>query len=473
MPDAHFSEPRLARLYDTFDADRSDLEHYVELIDRLGGRRVLDIGCGTGVLALMLADRGMEVTAVDPAQASLDVARAKPGAEGVTWVEADAAHLPVIEDIDVAVMTGNVAQCVTRDDEWGAALRRIAAVLRTGGHLIFETRDPARRAWDEWTPDATRRRVRDAVEGVVETWQQVTQVDLPTVSFDTYFRFPDTTMTSRSTLRFRTGDEIEQDLADAWLDLVEVRGAPDRPGHELVIARKPPDARDSQDRGWRDLARIDADLEDGRIDEARWHERVLALIEPAYLGAATPQAQSGKGGDAGDWEYSRRLLCDAIDRDGSFLDIGCANGLLMADVRRWAAQDGHAIEPHGVEIGPRLADLARSRYPQWAARIHAANANGWRPERRYDFVRTGLEYVPERSRREYVDHLMTHVVAPGGRLIIGVHHAPSDDPLIADLASWGYPLAGISRRAHAQPGLFYTALWLNGQGVIGGASTDR
>lgn len=245
MSDPHFAEPRLARLYDAFDADRSDLDVYVALIEQLGGRRVLDVGCGTGVLALMLAGRGMDVIGVDPAAASMDVARAKPGSDRVAWVEADGTQLPVIEDIDVVVMTGNVAQVFLEDEELSAVLRRAAAVLRTGGHLVFEIRDPARRAWQEWTPEATRQRIDDDVEGVVEAWQQVTEVDLPFVRYESRFRFADRTEArSPSTLRFRTREEVSQALADAWLDLVEVRAAPDRPGRELVfVARKPADER--------------------------------------------------------------------------------------------------------------------------------------------------------------------------------------------------------------------------------------
>ncbi len=468
MSDLHFSEPRLARLYDAFDADRPDLDHYVRWTAELGGHRVLDIGCGTGVLALLLADRGVRVIGVDPAAASLDVARGKPGSDRVTWVEAEVGSLPITEDVDVAVMSGNVAQVFLDDQEWSTVLRRTAAVLGTGGHLVFETRDPARRAWEEWTPDLTRRRIEDPVEGVVESWQQVTEVDLPFVVFENRFRFADgQQVASVSRLRFRTREEIEQSLADAWLDLVEVREAPDRPGRELVfIARKPYDARDAQDRAWRDLARIDADLEAGRIDEDAWHVRVLGLLEPAYLSASTPHAQSGKGGDYAGWEHARRLLCDAIDRDGTFLDIGCANGLLMEDVQRWSAADGRAVEPHGVDISDRLTDLARRRCPQWADRIHTANAHGWRPPRRYDFVRTGLDYVPRRSRTAYLRHLLDHVVAPGGRLIIGVHNLTRDDPLLQDLEGWGHRVAGASRRAHPSPGIDYTALWIDAPGRL-------
>jgi SAM-dependent methyltransferase len=70
MADALFEEPRLARIYDAVDGDRTDLDTYVSLIESLGARSALDIGCGTGTLACRLAARGLDVTAVDPAAAS-------------------------------------------------------------------------------------------------------------------------------------------------------------------------------------------------------------------------------------------------------------------------------------------------------------------------------------------------------------------------------------------------------------------
>ena len=111
MPDPIFSHPRLAAVYDALDTDRSDLDVYLGIVRELGGGRVLDIGCGTGTFALLLAEAGHEVVGVDPAAASVAVARAKPGAERVRWVVGDtAAALPV--QVDVATLTGNVAQAV-------------------------------------------------------------------------------------------------------------------------------------------------------------------------------------------------------------------------------------------------------------------------------------------------------------------------------------------------------------------------
>ncbi len=221
------------------------------------------------------------------------------------------------------------------------------------------------------------------------------------------------------------------------------------------------DLSSAKERGWRELAEIDAALERGDLDEAGWHAAILAIVEPAYLAATTAQMQSGHSGDAAAWEYSRRLVMDAVDRGGSFLDIGCANGLLMESVASWAAEDGLEIAPYGIDISEGLTHLARDRCPQWADRIWTGNAASWRPVRRFDYVRTGLEYVPDRSRPAFVEHLLTFL-EPGGRLIIGKHNEETDrDDLAAAVESWGHPVAGRSTRAHRHPALSYKVFWID------------
>jgi len=236
MPDARFEDPRLASLYDAFDDDRSDLAAYLGMAAELGARAVLDLGCGTGTFALLLADRGLSVIGVDPAAASLDVARGKAGAHRVTWVHGDARSLPHVR-VDLATMTGNVAQAVTDPQDWDATLHGLHAVLRPGGHLVFETRDPARRAWEEWTRAATLRVVELDDVGAVEHWDEVTAVAWPLVTFrgTWHFHADGAVLTSDSTLRFRERAEIEADLSRHGFRVTDVRDAPDRPGREFVV----------------------------------------------------------------------------------------------------------------------------------------------------------------------------------------------------------------------------------------------
>ena len=239
MPDPLFADPRLAPLYDAFDDERSDLIAYLRIAEELGAHHVLDVGCGTGCLALLLTRSGRRVTGVDPAEASLQVARAKPGAGSVTWLHGDATSLPRL-DADLAVMTGNVAQVFLTDDDWTATLQRIRQALRKNGHLVFETRRPDYRAWEEWEAD-TSVHVRDVAGfGLVERRTVVTDVSLPYVSFRHTYTFPDeTVLTSDSTLRFRDRDEVEDTLAANGFSTLDVRQAPDRPGREYVfLARR-------------------------------------------------------------------------------------------------------------------------------------------------------------------------------------------------------------------------------------------
>ncbi|MEU4576706.1 class I SAM-dependent methyltransferase [Nonomuraea sp. ATR24] len=237
MPDAIFADPRLARIYDPLDPDRSDLDAYAAMVAEFGARRVLDVGCGTGTFACLLAARGVEVVGVDPAQASLDVARGKCGA--VRWIHGDATTLPPLR-VDLAVMTANVAQVFLTDDDWQATLRGIRAALRPEGVLAFETRVPARRAWLEWTRDRTRRRVEIAGVGGVETWCEVLDVSGPLVTFRHTYVFGDggDVVTSDSTLRFRERDEVERSLVAAGFRVEDVRDAPDRPGREFVFVAR-------------------------------------------------------------------------------------------------------------------------------------------------------------------------------------------------------------------------------------------
>jgi SAM-dependent methyltransferase len=236
MADPIFEHPRLAAIYDALDPDRSDLDVYLAIAEELGARRVLDVGCGTGTFALLLADHGLEVTGVDPAKGSLEVAQAKPSSERVRWICGDATALPAIQ-VDLATMTGNVAQAIVDPSDWEETLRGVHNALQPGGHLVFETRDPARRAWQDWNRAASHKIAEIEGVGAVESWIEVIEVIGPLVTFrwTAVFASDGQVMTSDSTLRFRERDEVEATLVMHGYAVEEVRGTPDRPGREFVF----------------------------------------------------------------------------------------------------------------------------------------------------------------------------------------------------------------------------------------------
>ena len=213
-------------------------------------------------------------------------------------------------------------------------------------------------------------------------------------------------------------------------------GWPHTPSAERPLA-------EAIDGGAAEWAARDEALARGEIDEAGWFERYLAALVPAYLAGDNPRAQSGHSGDDARWEAARRPMLAAVDADGDLLDIGCASGYLMETAHRWAASDGRALEPYGLDISPELADLARRRLPHWADRIWTGNALYWRhPEgRRFDYVRTGLDYVPPGRVGDLVTHLLEHVV--GRRLILGVHNeAAGESPWRSQVEAAGHVVAG-------------------------------
>ncbi len=242
-----FTSDRLAQLYDTINLHEEDTTFYLELADELRPRDVLDLGCGTGRLALLLAEQGYRVTGVDPSAPMLADARAKPNPGDVRWVEGGAEQLGEAE-ADLVFMTGHVAQFFVADDDWSDALRRINRALRPGGWLAFETRNPLTRPWEQGTREKSLRTV-ETPDGLLETWYEVRSVRNHRVDYVVSYLFPGgERVDDANILVFRDRREIEASLADAGFVLDRLYGDWDRSAvtahcPELIyVAQSPPRA---------------------------------------------------------------------------------------------------------------------------------------------------------------------------------------------------------------------------------------
>jgi hypothetical protein len=193
-------------------------------------------------------------------------------------------------------------------------------------------------------------------------------------------------------------------------------------------------------------------------------------LERGYLRGTTPQQGSGFSGGPGEWRQARWHITEAIDADGTFLDVGCANGLLMESTAAWCAERGLDVEPYGVEISPKLAELARRRLPQWADRIWVGNAAGWQPpdDRRFDYVHILLDCAPRARRADLIRHHLAHTVRPGaGRLLVSDYAA---DPATGHPAapetvrSLGFRVAGQTSGGDRPGRVPLPTAWINADG---------
>jgi len=187
------------------------------------------------------------------------------------------------------------------------------------------------------------------------------------------------------------------------------------------------------------------------LSDEQFFDETVHLLETAYLDErnTNPMQGSGFGGTEEAWHAGRAHLCGAVTRPGSFLDVGCANGYLLECLVQWSGERGVALDPFGVDLSARMVDDARRRLPRWAHHFMSGNSLDWvDPDgRRFDYVHTLLEIVPAPRHHELIDHLLSEVVAPGGRLILS-HYVPvveQDQWPRAIVEALGYEVAGETR----------------------------
>jgi SAM-dependent methyltransferase len=214
-----YSDAEAAALYDVLNPWGPSDDFYLSFIESAAS--VLDLGCGTGQLLhrARAAGHGGRLCGVDPDPARLAVAARRPDIE---WVRETAAAIAFEHEFELALMTGHAFQVLVGDDEVRASLRAIRRALVHGGRFVFETRNPAARAWERW--DRARADVVDPAGRAVLVWHDVESVvgDVVTITETTAERDGTVLRADRGSLRFLDAGALDVYLGEAGL-IVEER----------------------------------------------------------------------------------------------------------------------------------------------------------------------------------------------------------------------------------------------------------
>lgn len=145
MPEDYFGE-RVAERFDERYADLSDpavVDPIVAfLADVASGGAALELGIGTGRIALPLARHGVRVHGIELSEAMVARLRAKPGAEQVGVTVGDFATTTVEGRFSVAYIVANTIMNLTTQDEQVACFRNAAAHLEANGCFVIEVLVP-------------------------------------------------------------------------------------------------------------------------------------------------------------------------------------------------------------------------------------------------------------------------------------------------------------------------------------------
>ncbi len=216
-----YQNAQIAEIYDLVNSRSQDTDFYVSLAG-LRPCRVLDLGCGTGTLCCDLAERGHRVTGVDPAGAMLAVARRKPHAEWIEWVESTAQNYKAHRCFDLIVMTGHAFQVLLNDADALAVLETMRGHLKERGMIAFETRNPRVDWVGEWS--GRQRLVGTLASGQLLETLEITRQDGEFISFQTSYRSPHETLTTSSTLRFPSREHVEALISRSGLVVRDLFG---------------------------------------------------------------------------------------------------------------------------------------------------------------------------------------------------------------------------------------------------------
>jgi hypothetical protein len=176
-----FTNQALVAVYDAINPIDDKIDFFVELAKDLQADKIIDLGCGTGLLSQELIKQGHTVIGVEPAAGMIEQAKRK---------------------------YGDKAQCIV------------------GGYLVFESRNPQVKPFTTWPYSASHETIADTPLGPVEWWCEKLVCADGYATYELHYLFNDTgqEIVSANKLRFRTYEELQASLKEAGFTIERVYG---------------------------------------------------------------------------------------------------------------------------------------------------------------------------------------------------------------------------------------------------------
>jgi SAM-dependent methyltransferase len=215
----------------------SECDHFATILSARGlaaDARLLDAGCGTGRYAVELAGRGYRVTGLDASPELLAVARQRPGASTVCFVEAGLVTLPATPPYE-AILCRGVLNDVVDDTSRDGAFQAFGRAVVPGGVVVLDVRE-----WEATVERKTREPIHEKTVATPHgtlTFRSETRLDAATRSLLISERHElrseggTTAADHEFVMRCWTRDELQRRLTGAGFVAVEYRG-----GYDPVLA---------------------------------------------------------------------------------------------------------------------------------------------------------------------------------------------------------------------------------------------
>lgn len=214
-------------IYDQINVFSKDRLFYISLLNDLHISTIADVGCGTGRVTKSFAEVGYNITAIDPSEEAIQVAKTKIDAKNVQWIVGDSGHLQS-NSYDAVIMTANVAQVFLTETSWQQLLMDVFRALKPGGSLIFDCRNPEVKVWEAWEKDLTPDYATNEATGErLEIW---TTYDGFIHDIYTFYETVQVQATNeivtkvKQELKFRTKEELELSIHTAGFKIERIYG---------------------------------------------------------------------------------------------------------------------------------------------------------------------------------------------------------------------------------------------------------